>query len=189
MAAAISVPGPLTRADLDRLPDDGRRFELIDGALLVSPMARRHHQRVVVRLTTQLELWSRHHGGATYAGVNVDLDDRTHLEPDVAWSRSEDDSGLAFTDPPPELVVEVSSPSTRAFDRGIKRAAYLAAGVVEVWLVDLDAELVERHTRGAAAPAVHHRGTTITSPLLPDFRMAVDDLFGGSAAPVGDEAT
>lgn len=181
MATAITIPGPLTREDLDALPDDGRRFELIDGALLVSPMARRRHQRVVARLTFELEGWSRERGGATYPGVNVDLDERTHLEPDVAWSADETDTGLAFDGTVPELVVEVSSPSTRAFDRGIKRAAYLAAGVLEVWLVDLDADVVERHTAAASGPVLHERGSRLTTPLLPGFDVLVDDLLG---APV-----
>jgi Uma2 family endonuclease len=176
MAATISVPGPLTRADLDRFPDDGRRFELIDGALLVSPLARTRHQRIVARLTTELELWSREHGGATYPGVNVDLDERTHLEPDVAWSRQEIDDALSIG--APELVVEVSSPSTRAFDRGIKRMAYLAAGVVELWLVDLETGVVERHTPERTGPVVLGRGEDVTTPLLPGFRAAVDVLLG-----------
>lgn len=180
MAAAISIPGPLTRADLERLPEDGRRFELIDGALLVSPMARGRHQRVVARLTTELELWSREHGGATYPGVNVDLDEHTHLEPDVAWSADEGDIGLAFTGTP-ELVVEVSSPSTRAFDRGIKRIAYLRSGAAELWLVDLDADVIERHTTVDAAPTLHRRGEDLTTPLLPGLRVAVDDLLGPPA--------
>lgn len=178
MAAAISVPGPLTRADLDEMPDDGRRFELIDGALLVSPMARRRHQRVVVRLVTELELWTREHGGAAYAGVNVDLDDRTHLEPDVAWSSSEDDTGLGFV-APPELVVEVSSPSTRAFDRGIKRMVYMMAGVAEMWLVDLATDTIEVHAAaGDDTPAIHRRGDVVTSPLLPGLRLSIDMLLG-----------
>ena len=180
MATAISIPGPLTRADLDDLPDDGRRFELIDGALLVSPMARRRHQRVIARLTFELERWSREHGGATYPGVNVDLDERTHLEPDVAWSADETDTGLAF-EGTPELVVEVSSPSTRSFDRGIKRTAYLATGAAELWLVDLRADVVERHTDAAGSPQVFERGDTLTTPLLPGFAVAVDDLPGPPA--------
>jgi Uma2 family endonuclease len=181
MAAALSVPGPLTRADLDRFPDDGRRYELIDGALLVSPMARPRHQRVVMRLATELELWSRVNGGATYPGVNVDLDDRTHLEPDVAWAPDEY-SGDGWSIDPPTLVVEVSSPSTRAFDRGIKRATYLAAGVVELWLVDLERDVIERHTADRAEPVVHSRGEDVTTPLLPGFRVAVDAVLGASSA-------
>lgn len=177
MSATIRIPGPLRRADLDDLPQDGRRFELIDGALLVSPAPRGRHQRVIARLTYELEGWSRMHGGATYPGVNIDLDQRTHLEPDVAWSSDESDIGLAFTGTP-ELVVEVSSPSTRAFDRGIKRAAYLSSGAVEVWLVDLDADVVERHTADAASPAVHSRGEDVITTLLPGFRVGVSDLLG-----------
>jgi Uma2 family endonuclease len=68
-------------------------------------------------------------------------------------------------------VVEVSSPSTARFDRGIKRERYLAAGVQEVWLVDTASEAVEIGDRVLTV------GESITSSLLPGFSLSVGELF------------
>jgi Uma2 family endonuclease len=170
----------LTYADLDHFPDDGRRYELVDGQLFVSPLARRRHQWVVTRLAHRLMAWTDVHGGTVYAGVNVDLADDTHLEPDVGFARSQDTSGLGF-ERPPDLVVEVSSPSTRSFDLGEKKDRYAADGAEEFWFVDLDADVVQRFVRRAGrydAPREHRRGEALTSELLPGLVLDVDDLLG-----------
>lgn len=167
------------RADLDRFPDDGHRRELVDGQLLVSPLARRRHQAVVGRLTVALHMWCDHHHGIVYPGVNVDLSEETHLEPDVVWSSDTDESGQGF-DVTPEVIVEVGAPSTHRYDRGIKRERYLTSGAREVWLVDLERDEVEVHRAGAGEPIVLRRGDTLTSPVLPGFTAAVDDLLGGA---------
>ena len=169
------------RADLDRFPDDGHRRELVDGHLLVSPLARRRHQAVVGRVAYALETWVRSGGGgAVYPGVNVDLARDTHLEPDVVWTSDTDESGLGFATTP-ELVVEVGSPSTQRYDRGIKRDRYLASGAREVWLVDLVRDEVEVHRSLDEPPLVLRRGDTLSSEVLPGFTAAVDDLLGPGA--------
>ena len=169
-------------ADVYRFPADGRRYELLDGALHVTPLARRRHQDVVGRVFRRLAEHADTHGGRAYPGVNVDLDDATHLEPDVAYARSEDTSGLGF-DAAPELVVEVSSPSTRRFDLGAKRERYATGGVLEVWYVDLEADEVLRFRGGAGEPVVHRRGERFTSPVLPGTVFDVDDLLGPPERP------
>lgn len=169
-----------TRADLDDFPDDGRRYELIDGELLVSPMARRRHQRVITRIAARIQQWIDGSGhGIIYAGVNVELAATTHLEPDVAWSSSEDDSGLGF-ELTPEFIVEVASPSTRGFDRGVKKDRYAATGCRELWLVDLATDEIEQYevVDGAAgAPVVHGRGGSFTSVACSGASFSVDDLL------------
>ena len=173
-------------AQVYKFPDDGCRYELLDGVLQVTPLARRRHQRVVFQISYRLGQWTEQHGGTVYPGVNVDLDDHTHLEPDVAYARSEDTSGLAFTDPP-DLVVEVSSPSTKHFDRGAKKDRYALAGAAEFWFVDLDADMIERYVLSADGPqpppTVHHRRTTITSRLFDGLVLDVDDLLGPPEQP------
>ncbi len=166
-----------TRADLDRFPDDGHRRELIDGQLLVSPLARVRHQAVVTRITVALAHWAEEHGGAVYAGVNVDLSKRTHLEPDVAWTSDTDESGQGLTGTP-EIIVEVGSPSTHRYDRGIKRERYLESGAHEVWLVDLERDEIEVHRTIGEPPTVLRRGDVVTTDVLPGFAGAVDDLLG-----------
>jgi Uma2 family endonuclease len=177
----VDTTRPYTVAEVYKLPADGCRYELLDGVLQVTPLARRRHQRIILKVAYRLEQWAEQHGGTLYPGVNVDLDDRTHFEPDVAYSRSDDTSGLAFTDAP-DLVVEVSSLSTKRFDRGAKKDRYALAGAAEFWLVDLDADVIEQYVLSEAAPpappAVHHRGATFTSRLFSGLVLDVDDLLG-----------
>lgn len=170
-----------TVADVYNFPDDGQRYELLDGVLHVTPLARRRHQAVVMQIAYRLRQWADGHGGTVYAGVNVDLDDGTHLEPDVAYALSEDTSGLAFDDAP-DLIVEVSSPSTKGFDTGAKKDRYAAEGAAEFWFVDLDEDTVSQFLLDAdgrdAAPLLHCRGARFTSPLFADLVLDVDDLLG-----------
>lgn len=180
---ATPVATGLTRDDLDDLPDDGRRYELLDGRLFVTPQARRRHQWVASQIIHRLKAFTEEHTGTAYGPVNVDLAADTHLEPDVVYSTSEDLSGLGFQQAP-ELVVEVSSPSTREFDLGEKRARYAAAGTREFWFVDLQDDVILQFLRkedavSALSPAAEHsRGEQFTSPTLAGTTFDVDDLLG-----------
>ncbi|MGI8573959.1 MAG: Uma2 family endonuclease, partial [Egibacteraceae bacterium] len=134
---------PYSFEDLWDFPDDGRRRELIDGVLYVSPQAQVGHQRAVSVLTRRFGGWVDEHGGEIFPGVNVDLAIDTHLEPDVVFltPRRSFAEGLSLTEPP-DLVIEVSSPSTRRYDLVEKRAAYERFGVPEYWFVDLKVDKV-----------------------------------------------
>jgi len=146
---------------LHELPDDGNRYEIVDGELLVSPAPTIVHQRIVQRLGRLLEDFIRA-TGMPAEEINVDADivrDRhTLVQPDVLvidWSRGGD-----RTQWPPMhsllLAVEVLSPSTARRDRTTKRALYLSAGV-EYWIADPDARIVEQWTPGSHAPLIAHR--------------------------------
>lgn len=174
MASHPTAP-VLTRADLDDFPDDGRRRELLDGVLYVSPLARLDHQRVVGRLTTTLMNWIDAGGhGEVFPGANVDLGEDSHLEPDVVWTSRDGASGLGF-DTAPDLVVEVLSPGTRRFDRGRKKDRYLASGCRECWIVDTEARTIEVfHADGVDT---HADGDVFTSLLLPGLSLVVTDLL------------
>ena len=95
---SVDINQHYTLADLDTFPDDRRRYELLDGILHVTPLARRRHQFVVGRISYRLAAWAEVHGGTVYPGVNVNFAGDTHLEPDVAFSQSDDTSGVAFED-------------------------------------------------------------------------------------------
>lgn len=169
-----------TRADLDDFPDDGQRRELLDGVLLVSPLARRDHQWAIGRITQRILNWIDAGGhGRVYPGVNVELTTDSHLEPDIAWSRDEDSSGLGFKRTP-EFVVEVLSPGTRVFDAGDKRDRYASSGCEEFWIVDIDAHTIEVSAISngvATGPTVHSDEDSFTSPLFPGLTFDVDDLL------------
>jgi Uma2 family endonuclease len=127
--------GPFTVEDLDRMPDDGRRYELLDGMLLVSPGPGARHQKVTKLLPILLEMWATA-GLKVLAGpVSVRASDDTVLRPDVLVARSEDLSGEWVT-AAPVLAVEVLSESSELLDRHVRKAAYQRMGTRSYWIVD-----------------------------------------------------
>ncbi len=128
---------PLTRADLDQVPDDGHRYELVDGALIVTPAPVPRHQRVVANLLVYLRASCPGELEVLTAPLDVALSDDTVLQPDVLVARRSD---FTERDLPvaPLLAVEVLSPSTRLIDLSLKRARYQAAGCPSYWVVDPD---------------------------------------------------
>lgn len=134
---ALPFSRPLTRADLVDVPDDGHRYELLDGVLLVSPGPRWRHQDVLGNLYVLLKLACPPGLAAGLAPFAVAFADDTELQPDVFVARRSD---ITERDLPvaPLLCVEVLSPSTRRFDLLLKRDRYQEAGVPSYWLVDPD---------------------------------------------------
>lgn len=134
--------------DLHALPDDGNRYELIDGELFVSPSPNRPHQRALRELLLQLEPYVRSLGGVEvlFAPYGVTWSTRTEVQPDLLVMPITDrvPSGAAGDRPELELVVEILSPSTARVDRYRKRALYQRERVPEYWIVDVTARLVER---------------------------------------------
>lgn len=133
----LTGSGPLTRDDLDRMPDDGRRYELVDGVLVVSPAPRPRHQRAVTRMWRLLDDACPPDLEVFVAPLDVVLAADTVLLPDVLVARRAD---LTDRDLPaaPALAVEVLSPSTRRFDLILKRSRLEAAGCPHYWVVDPD---------------------------------------------------
>jgi Uma2 family endonuclease len=147
----------LTREELDALPDDGLRHELIDGVFVMTPAPGVGHQRMSAALVDVLRAAAR--GTAwevLYAPVDVALGTSV-VEPDIVVARSEDftEAGLPTA---PVLAVEIRSPSTAWIDEGRKRTLYEEHGVPSYWLLDPRAqsitvlELVDgRYVEAAAA--------------------------------------
>lgn len=151
----------LTYADLLALPEPadngGTRYELLDSELLVTPAPRTRHQDAVARVVVALFAWCRDSGGRVLpAPTDVWFTDETVLEPDVLavtaanLERIEERRVVG----PPDLVVEVSSPSTHRTDVVRKRRVYEREGVPEFWSVDLDADQVHVYTltKGSHGP-------------------------------------
>jgi len=138
MAMPVVAPR-YTITDLEQFPDDGNRYELLGGVLLVTPAPGPPHQFVLGRLTTILAGYLGLNGPAivTSPGV-IQVERDTQLEPDllVMPARYQDRSSWRQID---EwwLAVEVSGRDSRVYDRDFKREAYLRLGVQEVWRVDL----------------------------------------------------
>jgi Uma2 family endonuclease len=128
---------PLTRADLEQVPDDGHRYELIDGSLVVTPAPRPLHQVVSGNLFLLLRAGCPSGLAVLFAPLDVALAEDTVLQPDLLVARRSD---FTERDLPvaPLLAVEVLSPSTRLIDLSLKRARYQAAGCPSYWVVDPD---------------------------------------------------
>lgn len=126
---------PMTVRDLAAIPDDGRRHELIDGVLYVSPAPGLRHQHAVFRLYGLLESGCPPGMDVVGGPFAVRSGDRVELRPDLVVGRAED-----FTDAdlpvPPLLAVEVVSPSTGIHDRVTKKAVYERMGVPDYWVID-----------------------------------------------------
>ena len=137
MAMAISVP-LYSVDDLAKFPDDGNRYELLDGVLLVTPAPAAIHQLVASRIHVKLAVALQETGLANVVGPGAIVRrPRTQLQPDILVYPSR---FPPRTDWPKItehwLAVEVLSNSSRVYDREFKRDAYFALGVQQVWLVD-----------------------------------------------------
>jgi Uma2 family endonuclease len=126
---------PLTEADLAAMPDDGHRYELIDGTLVVTPGPSLHHQGVLRQLTVLLLPQVPPGHTLLFAPFDVRLDEYSVLQPDLLVARDEDFDSRRLNGPP-VLAVEVLSPSTRRIDLTLKKARYEAAGCAAYWVVD-----------------------------------------------------
>jgi Uma2 family endonuclease len=123
--------------DLEGLPDDGNRYELIDGQLHVTPPPVFVHQRVATRLARELGDACPDHLEVFASPIGWRISRSTALEPDVTVvPREWADRRLKRAEEPPLLVVEVLSPSTRRYDMGTKLLAYQDAGLTAYWIID-----------------------------------------------------
>ncbi len=126
---------PFTVADLEAMPDDGRRYELIDGTLLVSPAPTWSHQEMGFRLAIQLDAACPPDLRVLPAPFAVRTSDVDEVQPDVLVARFADltDKCLPVG---PLLAVEVLSRSTRLHDRNTKLDHYARLGVPSYWLLN-----------------------------------------------------
>ena len=180
MAMAISVPR-YTIADLERFPNDGNRYELLDGVLIVTPSPSHAHQVIVNRLQFRLMQSVMIPGHAQVVGPGaIALPPSTQLQPDILVHPSRYPIDLKWEEIDEHwLAVEVLSRSSRVYDREIKRDAYIALGVEEVWLVDRWSKMVEvSRARGPGAivrDMLHWRVPT----LALEIEISLTDVFAG----------
>ena len=127
---------PFTVAELDRMPDDGRRYELLDGVLIVSPRPTTIHQFVAMRLLRVLAD-ACPEDLCVVPEPAVELGPQIEFDPDLVVVRMDQVGGAKFTEPP-LLVVEIRSPSTALVDLNRKKAAYERFGVASYWIVNPD---------------------------------------------------
>jgi len=179
------LPAPKVRwlaDDLDALPSDGNRYEVIDGALFVSPPPSRWHQRACMTIAMLLIEYVRSLGLELLAApIDVRASSDTQVEPDIiVLPRHFEGREANRWEPMTQLLlaVEVLSPSTARVDRTLKRQLYMARGVAEYWIVDLDARAVEVYVPGGAHPRIE-REHIEWQPVAghPPFALTVRELF------------
>ncbi|MGH9269067.1 MAG: Uma2 family endonuclease [Acidimicrobiales bacterium] len=154
----------LTVEDLEAMPDDGRRYELIGGAIVMTPAPEVAHQRVCRRLQSLLEA-ARPDMEVFAAPIDVDLPGSQRVQPDlVVVDRGRTGKRLAL---PVALVVEIVSPGSAVNDRVTKLGVYASAGISHYWLVDPRAGLATCYVLAGDAYRVAAEGPVVdaTEPV------------------------
>jgi Uma2 family endonuclease len=154
-----TVHGPWTVARLNDTPDDGQRYEIIDGELFVTPAPNYRHQVAVRELVLLLAAHAKACGVTLlFAPFDVPFSTHNSVQPDVLVlpALPDDTRPAEFIDVGRlMLAIEVLSPSTARNDRGVKRVLYQRERVDEYWIVDLDARSIERWRPESTEPEVY----------------------------------
>jgi Uma2 family endonuclease len=187
VSTVAGVPSNLTWDEFLALPHELRNVALIDGEVVVNP-PNAQHELVVQNLILAFRRWTEEQSGRGEVSTQqpVKINDRRGYQPDVAWYPSAvcaPPGEPASFSGPPGIVIEVQSPSTRAFDLIRKRADYDLIGIAEAWFVDPRLDhgpgviVCERPEPGSR---YHDRelgpSDTLTSRLLPGFAIPVAEL-------------
>jgi Uma2 family endonuclease len=179
----MPVDTRLTYDDYCLLPNNGRRYEIVDGELFVTPSPRRAHQKVVTQLSYHLvEFVRREKRGHVYvAPFDVVLSLFDVVEPDILYVSQERASVITEKNVQgaPDLVVEVLSQTTAEIDRTTKMKLYARHGVREYWLIDPEectAEIYRREAHGFDRVASLQPFESLTTPLLPGFSVPLHEL-------------
>ncbi len=164
------------------------RRQLIDGEVVVNEPTWAHGDSLGT-IHFALRHWVRAgtRRGAVNVPVDVQLDEHNVYAPDVVWYREGRAPRRGDPPPyvPPDIAVEIRSPSTWRYDIGAKKTNYERRGVAELWLVDTAADVVIVFRRSVPGHALFDVSeeldapATLTSPLLPGFALAVAEIFGG----------
>lgn len=180
----IVLQRPLDADDLQGFPDDDKRYEIIGGHLIVSPSPSTRHQHVLAQLTTWLNLFLIENAlGRLYtAPMDVHLSVYDVVQPDllVVLNDRKDFIQEQGITGPPNLVVEVLSPSSRMTDRVDKAALYARSGVEEYWIVDPIEETVTVYGLDGnrfAPSATLERNDDLYSIVLAGFVLDLDTIF------------
>ncbi len=180
MAKAITVPR-FTVSDLDNFPDDGNRYELLDGVLLVTPAPRAIHQHIVAELQFALQVQVRSPRLARVVGPGaISVPPSTQLQPDILVIplRFSIDTDWRFIDEH-WVAVEVLSRSSRVYDRDLKRGAYLALGVKEVWIVDISQRSIEVSRQSGKTETVSETLCWMVPDTNAEVTIDLADIFAG----------
>lgn len=182
------MPGPQqgqwTYKDYAALPDDGKRYEIINGVLLMAPAPYWSHQEIVLEIASYLRAYLRttRLGGVFVAPVDVELFPDNVYQPDVVVLLKENREKLQehHIVGAPDLVVEVASTSSVVTDRLSKYDNYERAGVPEYWIVRPDTQAVELFVLDGEtyhSLGIFHGQDMLPSQILPELQVRVEQFF------------
>jgi Uma2 family endonuclease len=185
---AIEVAHPLFSYDDYAALDDGNRYEVIEGELIMPPSPTVNHQIIVGQLNFLLDAHVRATGAGTVLTAPLDVVLRSErpgvvVQPDLMFVSKENFEILtkANIQGAPDLAIEVLSPSNQRLDTIAKRRIYAQYGVKEYWIVFPDADRIEVFTLSGTAtygkPTLYEPGDTLKTPLLPGFELALAFVF------------
>jgi len=180
----VDIKPTFTYDDLRQMPEDGRRYELLDGEIVSSPAPKLRHQRIVTNVCLFLgRAKAAGHGQLFTAPTDVVFDPRVAaLEPDLVFI-GRDRSEIMTEDNiqgAPDLVVEVLSESTRRRDIGAKLRTYARYGVRFYWVVDPEEDVVrvyEHAGEGFRPPVFLRADDTLACPLFPEITARVSECL------------
>jgi len=182
----MGTSSKFTSADLLLMPDDGKRYEVIDGELHVAKQPSYHHQYACGRLLRFLDEWNDRALGIAITAPGLIFAEDDDVAPDLVWvSRQRarhvfgEDGKLHSA---PDLVIEVLSPgpTNEQRDRQAKLKLYSRRGVQEYWIIDWQKQQAEIYRRSGGELALIktiYREETLDSPLLPGFSCKIAALL------------
>jgi Uma2 family endonuclease len=164
-----------------QFPDDGNRYEVVYGELLVTPAPRLGHQELVGRLYERLREYLRREpvGHVLFSPADISWDAETLVQPDLFVASLEEVRTLNWSRVRTLLlIVEVLSPTTARYDRFTKRKRYQAAGVPVYWIVDEGSRTVERWSPDDILPEIaRDRVTWRPAGSRAPFTLELEELF------------
>lgn len=185
MERARSAEGPLTIEEFERLPDEESRMDLVRGVVVREPPAGFEHGRMDVRIAYQLHGFVEEHGLGMVVGAETGFvlqrDPPTVRAPDAAFvaeARIPSERVEGYFPGPPDLAVEVVSPSNRAGEIQDKVEDYLSAGTRLVWVIYPERRTVAVHASLAEARFLRDGDVLDGGDVLPGLRLEVGELFG-----------
>jgi Uma2 family endonuclease len=184
MTAVTTLPLRLTYDELQTLPDDGRRYELIDGELYVFAAPSLEHQLLSARLLVHFDsaITLKGLGWVMTAPIEVKFPGDNAVQPDLVVVLRDRAQILAQTriEGAPNLLLEILSPSNRAYDLTTKAALYARHGVPEFWIVDVEAETITVHELRGGRYVPLPGGEVARSRLVPELAVDVRALFAAA---------
>ena len=181
---SVSEELKFTYSDYLLLPDNGKKYEVLDGELIMSPSPSPVHQNILLNLATILKLFVEQNdlGKIFIAPCDVVLSEYDVVQPDIIFIAKQNEHiiGESHIHGSPDLIVEIFSPHSVKFDCDIKRKIYSRHCIQEYWMVDPTAQKVQvlRLQQGSLRLTMElSSNDTLNSPFFPGLNIKLQDIF------------